>query len=165
MTTLFKGRQSISVTCLLLLLITTTGFAAASGSFVLITDEEYRESLEFDQSAVERMQPKGAIGAPEIELRSPVLESTSITSPVDIEVHFTAQGDAQIDMDTLRIFYVLLFKKDITKRLLEHAETGDAFVKASGAELPAGKHSFILEIKDTMSRTARSQFDIVVTGT
>jgi hypothetical protein len=136
----------------------------AGAQFTLITDSEYAESLKIDQPETIEYQTKSVLGAPQIVLVSPPTEGAALTSPIDIEVHFEAGSDASVDIKTLKIYYVLLFKKDITDRLLEHAEIGDSFVRANGATLPTGQHSFLLEIRDTLDRVGRTEISIDVGG-
>ena len=137
---------------------------AAEGRFTLISPDEHAEALADPAPEDEGLRPKGAPGAPGIVVRAPDTASGSIASPVDIELGFEAEGDATIDMDTLRIYYVLLFKKDVTARILEHADVGPDFIRAEGAELPAGNHAFVVEIGDSAGRTSRERFEITVEG-
>jgi hypothetical protein len=131
--------------------------------FTLISPEEYAESLTLIQPADVEYLPKAVLDAPKILVKSPDA-SASLVSPVDIEVHFEAANGAAIDMQSLKILYVLLFKKDVTNRILEHADVGADYLKVSGANLPAGKHAFILKIQDTQMREASQKFEIVVKG-
>ena len=131
--------------------------------FTLISPEEYAESLTIVQPDDLEYLPKAVLDAPKIRVKSPVA-SASLVSPVDIEVYFEAANGAAIDMKSLKILYVLLFKKDVTNRILEHAEVGADFLKVSGAKLPAGKHAFILKIQDTQMRKASQKFEVVVEG-
>jgi len=144
-----------------LLLATQTAYA--DPGFTLISPEEYAESLTLVQPDDLEYLPKAVLDAPKILVKSPVA-SASLISPVDIEVHFEAASGAAIDMKSLKILYLLLFKKDVTNRILEHADIGADFLKASGANLPAGKHAFILKIQDTQMREASQKFEIVVEG-
>lgn len=156
------GPISLSILMTLVLFWFAVGHAQAAG-FELITPAEYQlalESPEVDDGLV----AKAVIGSPDITVVSPVLSDGSLNSPVDIEVQFTPQGTASIDMSSLKIFYVMFIKKDVTDRIMEHADVGDNMIVASGAKLPAGKHKFILRIADTEKRIASKKFTITVGG-
>jgi hypothetical protein len=135
----------------------------ADQMFTLISPEEYAEALTLVQPDDLDYMPKAVLDAPKIRVKSPVA-SASLVSPVDIEVYFEAANGAAIDMKSLKILYVMLFKKDVTSRILEHAEVGADFLKVSGAKLPTGKHTFILKIQDTQMRKASQKFEVVVEG-
>jgi len=144
-------------------LLLATQMAYADQVFTLISPEEYAEALMIVQPDDLDYLPKAVLDAPKILVKSPAA-SASLVPPVNIEVHFEAASGAAIDMKSLKILYVLLFKKDVTSRILEHADVGADFLKVSGANLPAGKHAFILKIKDTQKREASQKFEIVVEG-
>lgn len=149
-------------TCLPALLLVTQ-LTQADQVFTLISPEEYAASLTLVQPDDLDYMPKAVLDAPRILVKSPTATDT-LVSPVDIEVLFEAANGATIDMKSLKILYVLLFKKDVTSRILEHADIGADFLKVSGAQLPAGKHAFILKISDTQMREASQKFEIVVEG-
>ncbi len=144
-------------------LLFVTQIIYADQVFTLISPEEYAEALKIIQPADLEYLPKAAFDAPRIHVKSPTARA-SLVSPVDIEVHFEATNGADIDMKSLKILYVLLLKKDVTNRILEHAEVGPDFLKVTGANLPAGRHAFILKIQDTQMRKASQKFEIVVDG-
>jgi len=144
-------------------LLFATQIVYADQVFTLISPEEYAEALKIVQPDDVEYLPKATLDAPRIHVKSPAA-SASLVSPVDIEVYFEAANGAAIDMKSLKILYVLLLKKDVTNRILEHAELGPDFLKVTGANLPAGKHAFILKIQDTLMRKASRKFEIVVDG-
>ena len=144
-------------------LLLVTQMVHADQVFTLISPEEYAEALMIVQPDGPEYFPKAVLGAPKILVKSPSA-STALVSPVNIEVHFEAANGAAINMESLKILYVLLFKKDVTDRILEHADLGADFLKVSGANLPAGKHVFILKIQDTQMREASQKFEVIVEG-
>ena len=158
-----KFQTSIKIRNCLPALLFVSQIVYADHVFTLISPEEYAESLKIVQPDELEYLPKAALDAPRIHVKSPAV-SAPLVSPVDIEVHFEAANDAAIDMKSLKILYVLLFKKDVTNRILEHAQLGPDFLKVTGASLPAGKHAFILKIQDTLMRKASQKFEIVVDG-
>ena len=137
--------------------------AAAADRFTLISPEEHARALA-EPAAGAALEAKGGVGAPAIVVREPGSATDGLSSPVDIELGFEALGDATVDMGSLRIYYVLLFKKDVTERILEHAEVGADYIRAEGAELPSGRHAFLVEIVDSEGRKSSRKFEITVEG-
>lgn len=135
---------------------------AYAADFTLVTDDEYQEALSAGDNPAYDLMPK-SLGGPSIEVLSPVVDD-SLNSPVDIEVKFEAGGSAKIDMSTLKIYYLMFVKKDVTDRILEHAEVGEDFIKASGAKLPKGKHKFLMEISDENNKKSSRKFIVKVRG-
>lgn len=136
--------------------------AHASEAFELVTPGEYAEAVTAGENPAHDLMPKALPGGPQINVISPVISGGSLGSPVDIEVKFIAGQDASIDMQSLRIFYLMFVKKDVTERIMEHAEVGADFVRAPGAKLPAGKHKFLLEISDSKNRKSTQKIVVEV---
>lgn len=137
--------------------------STASGLFELVSPAEAQDAMD-NPAPEEAFQPKGAIGAPVITILSPTVDNGSIVSPVDIEMSFVSPDNATIDMSSLKILYVMMIKKDVTKRILEHASIEDSKLVAKGAELPKGNHKFIVEIQDEKKRKTREKFSVSVSG-
>lgn len=143
----------------------TAAFQATSADqlFELVSPMEAKEAM--DNPAPEDVfQAKGAVGAPVIKVLSPTVSTGDLISPVDIEMSFESPDNTAIDMNSLKILYVMMIKKDVTDRILEHATiSGDSLI-AKGAELPKGKHKFIVEIQDEKQRKTREKFSVSVSG-
>ena len=159
----FMFQNTLTIRNCLPALLLVTQMVYADQVFTLISPEEYAEALMIIQPDEPEYSPKAVLNAPRILVKSPAA-STALVSPVNIEVHFEAANGAAINMESLKILYVLLFKKDVTDRILEHADLGADFLKVSGANLPAGKHAFILKIQDTQMREASQKFEVIVEG-
>jgi hypothetical protein len=137
--------------------------SGANELFELISPMEAKEAMD-NPAPEETFQAKGAVGAPVIKVLSPTVSTGDLVSPVDIEMSFESPDNTAIDMNSLKILYVMLIKKDVTDRILEHATiSGDSLI-AKGAELPKGNHKFIVEIQDEKQRKTREKFSVSVSG-
>ena len=79
-------------------------------------------------------------------------------------MQFQSSEGADIDMDFLKIYNLMFIKKNVTKRILENADVGVDSLKALGAELPSGKHKFLVEISDSDKRKSSEKFAVNVQG-
>lgn len=136
--------------------------SALAADFELVTPLEFQESLDAGENPAHDYIAKSVPGGPQISIVSPTVAQGKLESPVDIEVKFVPSDDATIDMSSLKIYYLMFVKKDVTRRLLEHAEVGEDSVRASGAKLPSGKHKFLLEISDNFNRKGSQKFVVEV---
>ncbi len=137
---------------------------AMAVDFELITVDEYQQALDAGDNPDHDLIAKSAPGGPAIKVVSPVASNGTLVSPVDIEVQFESFGGANIDMSSLKIYYLMFFKKDITERILEKAELDNDTLRASGAKLPSGKHKFLVEIADSKKRKGSQKFLVEVGG-
>ncbi|MBX2883860.1 MAG: hypothetical protein KTR32_28160 [Granulosicoccus sp.] len=145
------------------LILAQSASLQAQDIFELISAAEAKQAQENPASEV-IYEPKAVTGAPVIKVLSPSVESGALTSPVDIEMVFESPDNAAIDMDSLKILYVMLIKKDVTDRILEHATIEDTTLVAKGATLPKGNHQFIVEIQDEKKRKTQETFSVSVSG-
>lgn len=145
----------------LLLTVSLAPCLAAGAGFELVTPAELAEAMTAPVT-VDELMPKSVPDGPSITVVSPQVDQGAIASPVDIEVTFEPVGGATIDMTSLRIYYLMLIRKDVTDRILEHAEIGADTLRAPGARLPAGKHRFLLEISDSERRKSSRKFSVLV---
>jgi hypothetical protein len=138
--------------------------AGADGGFILVSPEEFQ--LEKDaQNLVTRGAQAPDIGEPESKRAAdgPVIEIMTpdarqpVKAPVDIVVNFRPGPDARIVLDTLRIRYGMI-GLDVTERIRKAATVTEQGIRASGAELPAGRHSMSVEISDSAGRTTKQAF-------
>jgi hypothetical protein len=146
------------------LLISGTTYSLASSEtlFDLVLPQEYEEALAAGDNPNHDLLPK-SLGGPEITVVAPtVVKGAALESPVDIELKFVPGANSTVEMSTLKIYYLMFIKKDVTKRLLKHAEVGEDYIRASGAKLPGGSHKFLLEIKDSQNRKSVKKFVVKV---
>lgn len=135
--------------------------SGASELFELVSPGEAQDAID-NPAPEDTFQTKGAIGAPVIKILSPTVDTGELVSPVDIEMAFESPDNTAIDMSSLKILYVMMIKKDVTDRILEHATINDARLVAKGAKLPKGNHKFIVEIQDDKKRKTREKFSVSV---
>jgi len=142
--------------------VITAAAATSTYAFDLVTLEEHSEAVEAGDNPVHDLIAKSIPGGPQIRIVSPEVTSDKLSSPVDIEVQFQSSEGVNIDMDSLKIYYLMFIKKDVTERILENAEVGADSIKASGANLPSGKHKFLVEISDSENRKSSEKFIVEV---
>ena len=139
-------------------------------SFVLISeaDLEVWENEERDP-ALEGLDPDQFIGskftpvenAPKIFILEPGAsgeERIELLAPIDFIMKFEPQGEAVIDLESIEVEVYKFFKwRNVTERILEHAEVSQEGLQALQAEIPKGKHKMRLKVKDSLGREARAQ--------
>jgi hypothetical protein len=104
--------------------------------------------------------------APSIVLHAP-RDGGTYASPLGIDIGFEPAQDAAIDLSTLKVTVVthtligdLTF--DITDDVSPYASPGG--IQARRATIPAGEHTVIISVADTLRRWAEQQLTIVVRG-
>lgn len=142
------------------LITVPTTFAA---DFELVTTGEYTESVNAGENPKFDFMAKAVPGGPRIKVLAPLDSNGVLESPVDIEVAFETATGVSIDMSSLKIYYLMFIKKDVTGRIMEHATVGSNSIRAEGAKLPSGEHKFLIEIRDSEKRLG-SQKIIVKVG-
>ena len=163
-TTIRTWTNTLGSAVSVLVLASLTMSSVQAADFELVTLSEYTESLNAGENPSFEFIAKAVPGGPKIRVISPLDTNGTLESPVDIEVTFESAADASIDMSSLKIYYLMFIKKDVTGRLLEHATIGADSIRANGAQLPAGKHKFLIEIGDSQQRIS-SQKIVVKVGT
>lgn len=149
-----------AVSVFLLSLMSITSVLASE--FELVTMGEYTESLNAGENPNFEFIAKAVPGGPLIKVLSPLESNGTLESPVDIVVTFEPAADASIDMSSLKIYYLMFIKKDVTGRLLEHATVDGNSIRAEGAKLPSGKHKFLIEIHDSEQRVSSQKIVVKV---
>lgn len=156
--------NAISVTALCSALFAfSVQISGASELFELISPMEAKEAME-NPAPKNTLQSKGTIGAPIIKVLSPTADTGTLVSPVDIEMVFESPDNTAIDMESLKILYVMFIKQDVTNRILKHATINESKLVAKGAKLPKGNHTFIVEIQDAKNRKTSEEFSVTVSG-
>jgi hypothetical protein len=104
--------------------------------------------------------------APSIVLHAP-RDGGTYASPLGIDIGFEPARDAAIDLSTLKVTVVthtligdLTF--DITDDVSPYASLGG--IQARRATIPAGEHTVIISVADTLRRWAEQQLTIFVRG-
>lgn len=152
--------------CLVSTLVLAAGIAAAGSSFQLVTAEEFQREMDaramVTRGAKATTEPESqrATDGPVIEIVTPDAQKT-VKAPVDINVRFAPGPGARIVLDTLHIRYGMI-GLDVTDRIRKAATVTEQGIQASGAELPAGRHSMSIEITDSAGRTTKQAFKFKV---
>jgi hypothetical protein len=137
--------------------------AAQHGGFDLLSEQEYHSELSARAAPGAALIPKAAdFDAPTITVVKPNAQAP-IQPPVDIDVRFAPAAGATVNLASLKIMYGFL-KLDITRRILEApgVQVSPAGLTASGARLPSGSHKLVIEIADSVGRTARQVLEFTV---
>ena len=137
-------------------------WAALSAGVLLVTEEEAEREARYAASAESRFEPRAVPvpGAPVIEIRSPSA-SSSLKSPFAIRVGFRANDGAETVPGTFKVFYGRL-KLDITDRVLQKVRVGKDGVAIEEADIPAGSHRLLLQIRDSRGRTGEIPLTLTV---
>jgi hypothetical protein len=136
------------------------GCQSWGAGFSLVSEDEYRQLkserqhiTEFKAEA-EAPVPKGLdLNAPQITVEAPN-PHVEIKPPLRLEMHFQPAADAQIDVSSFQVVYKFgLLRKDITDRIRPFVMLTKAGVSGeSAAAIPAGEHTLIIRIRDTLNR-------------
>lgn len=146
-----------------MVLLAPLASAAQSGGFDLLSEQEYRSELSARRAPGAMLLPKAAdFDAPTITVVKPDARS-AIQPPVDIDVRFTPAAGATVNIASLKILYGFL-KLDITRRILDApgVKVSPGGLTASGARLPGGTHKLLIEVADSLGRTARQVLEFTV---
>lgn len=145
------------------LVATTLAAAGLSTGFQLLSGDEYRSEI------AARAVPGATFAARSADLNAPTITvvapqtSAPIKPPVDIDLRFQAAAGSSVNPASLKILYGFL-KLDVTQRILgaPGVQVSASGLKASGARLPAGSHKLVIEVADTLGRTAVQPLQFVV---
>jgi outer membrane protein OmpA-like peptidoglycan-associated protein len=133
---------------------------AAAKGFSLVSAAEY-EQLKSGKPGITQFEAETRevakaldLNAPQILVQSPDPRA-EIHPPLKLELRFKPAADAQIDVSSFQVIYKFgLLRKDITDRILPFLSlTRDGATGASAAAIPAGEHTLIIRIRDSLHRT------------
>jgi len=102
---------------------------------------------------------RGIARGPSIKLVSPD-NGQAVSSPFDLKLAFQARGEGKIDVDSVKIFYVKATPIDLTERL-KKGITKDG-LEFSKAEIPPGKHTLRVNVKDVEGHETNTFVTLVV---
>jgi hypothetical protein len=145
------------------LLMSTVARAAPPGGFELLSEREYQSELTARSLPGAALIPRAAdFDAPSITVVNPN-SAAPIQPPVDIDVRFKAAAGAAVNVASLKILYGFL-KIDITQRILQApgVQVSASGLTAKGARLPSGSHKLVIEVADSLGRTARQSLEFTV---
>jgi hypothetical protein len=141
------------------LLISHICIPSAAHAFTLITEEEARV---FNSSTQHSLSPKsvGVNNTPSIDVVAPQYLSKPVSSPLNIELLFRAEG-ASIDMRSFAAYYGSL-RLDVTSRILKRAIMTESGLKIDNVQIPRGTHTFFLHIRDQTGRSNSRELTLTV---
>lgn len=145
----------------LFLLLLAGARAGADDRALVLTADEFDANLDFRERSVELLPQAGDPEAPRIVIEKPDI-GADVAAPVDVSVRFETAGDAEIDIDTLRIRYGWF---DITQRVRDSMEvTGDG-ISGKITSMRNGKHTLKVTISDSFKREGKASIVFHVVGT
>lgn len=132
--------------------------------FTLLNAEELdqRLSLGTDQGA-ERSLSITVSDGPGIRVAAP--SGTSLYSPVDFDIQLQPKDGVAVDMKSLKIEYKIgPAWINLTRRIMGQASIKGNRFFARGAELPSGRHSLRLSVRDVQGRSTQARVSFSVSG-
>ena len=161
--------RALVTTCFIFMTVGLFGQAAVgeAAAFELVDPGEYsanRAGIEAWHDVNPAESPTRAFKpGPKIRVLQPK-GGSNLTSPLTIDIHFKAPKDQSIDISSLQIDYWMgVFWKDITNRVLSAASVGPDSLRADGAQLPTGRHLIRVQVADTSGQYAEREFRFTVT--
>lgn len=101
----------------------------------------------------------GLTRGPGIELVSPQPDE-QVRSPARIAVRFVPHGGGKIAPDTVKLVYMSNPRVDLTDRIKPYIK-GDTLT-IPDAEMPAGTHQLLLQVKDNEGRAGKEYLTLKV---
>jgi hypothetical protein len=144
------GMRIIVTTCSALLLL-----GAHARAEVLITASEAAQPPSSDV----RMNVRGITRGPSVDQISPS-PTTTVHSPFELKIRFTAHNSAKVDPSNVRVIYEKQTPIDLTDRLRKYV-TGEG-IDMPGAEVPPGTYLLRVEVKDSLDRKSVSEVKLLV---
>jgi hypothetical protein len=140
----------IVTTCSALLLL-----GAHACAEVLITASEAAQPPTSDV----RMNVRGITRGPSVDQISPS-PTTTVHSPFELKIRFTAHNSAKVDPSDVRVIYEKQTPIDLTDRLRKYV-TGEG-IDMPDAEVPPGTYLLRVEVKDSLDRKSVSEVKLLV---
>jgi hypothetical protein len=144
------GMRIIVRTCSALLLL-----GAHARAEVLITASEAAQPPSSDV----RMNVRGVTRGPSVDQISPS-PTTTVHSPFELKIRFTAHNSAKIDPSDVRVLYEKQMPIDLTDRLRKYV-TGEG-IDMPDADVPPGTYLLRIEVKDSLDRKSVSEVKLLV---
>ncbi|MEX0283547.1 MAG: hypothetical protein AB3N23_02955 [Paracoccaceae bacterium] len=141
-------------------------YQGSSQGFYVLTPAEVAELAEQEPEAeAENELTRGVrmtkADGPNIKFRSP--NNDVLASPVNIDVNIQPKDGVAVDMRSIRIDYKMgPGWINVTNRIMKHASVKGSRLYAKAAELPAGKHTMRLSVKDGQKRQTQAVVSFVV---
>ena len=131
-------------------------------SFPLLSSEELQTRADAGpEQGSERALSMTVSDGPGIKVAAP--SGDSLKSPVDFDIQLNPRDGVAVDMSSLKIEYKLgPAWLNLTNRVMKEASVKGTRFYARGAELPPGKHSLRLSVKDVNGRATQAKVSITV---
>jgi hypothetical protein len=150
------GRPEIGMRTIILAAATAFLLAGSQArAEVLITASEAAQPPSSDVG----MNLRGITRGPTVDQLSPN-PATSVHSPLELKIKFTAHNSAKVDPAAVKVIYEKKTPIDLTERLLKY--TSSDGIDMPDAEVPPGTHLLRLELKDSLGRTSVTEVKFVV---
>ncbi|MBI1892314.1 MAG: hypothetical protein HYS18_16845 [Burkholderiales bacterium] len=134
----------------------TAHTASAREIIQLVSDAEYAQEKQFaaKMPRTRQLLPQVTVvpGAPLIDLKKPQIQDT-LKAPFPIQLVFKPTDDAEVVPDSFKVLYGFL-KLDITDRVVQNAKVTKEGLFVDQANIPAGTHKLLLQIRDSKNRKA-----------
>jgi hypothetical protein len=152
--------MKVRISCFFLLAVWSS-WSSAEG-LLLITDDEAAREASYAATVDERFLPRSVpvLGAPLIQVSSPSIVDV-LRAPFPIRVEFKAGEGAEVLPATFKVYYGLL-KLDITDRVVQKVRVQASGVAIEEADIPAGSHKLILQVKDSRGRLGETALSFKV---
>jgi hypothetical protein len=106
---------------------------------------------------------------PTVTVEAPRMDESPLSGPVAIALAWTAHDDADIDLNSFRVWYKLGFaSKNVTERLLSAVRSAEGSrFDATGlfvprADLPPGHHRLVIELADSRNRRSYTELEFQI---
>lgn len=130
----------------------------AQPSFTVLTASEleiYNDASTQVQASPSRAIKMTATNGPQIKVAAP--SGFSLTSPVDFDIVVQPRDGRPVDMSSLKIEYRLgPAWVNLTGRIMKRARVDGQRLFAQGADLPSGKHTLRVSIKDSEAQATQA---------
>jgi len=142
--------------------------AAATKGFSLISAQEYAQLKSTPQSAQAEVPEVKSLdlNAPQIIIEAPDARA-DVRPPLRLDVRFKPAADAAIDVASFQVIYKFgIIRKDITDRIRPFVTLSAAgVIGSSTSAIPAGEHTLIIRIRDSLNRIGEQMVTFRVAAT
>ena len=138
--------------CILTTLLAAAALDAAAVTLITDSEAQLPKAPKADSRA-------GLTRGPSIEVVSPQPDE-QVKSPARIAIKFVPHGGGQIAPDSVKLVYMSNPRVDLTDRVKTYIK-GDSLT-IPDAEMPAGTHQLLLQVKDNEGRAGKEYLTVKV---
>jgi hypothetical protein len=144
--------------------VSVAQITSASDASFLVSDAEYAQEKQVEANLPKSGQLTAKSvpvpGAPVIELQKPKMQET-LKAPFPIQLAFKTNDGADVDLDSFKVLYGFM-KLDITDRVVHNAKLSKEGLSVDNANIPAGNHKLILQLRDSKNRKTEVTMNFTV---